>query len=115
METLSWGRGQGTDARCPPGPWSDHPLHQTDGAWGSCLAGLLLRTAGSHSHVIKWSCSVCVCVCVCTRSCPTLCSPLDRSPPGPSVRGILQARILEWVAMPSSRGSPRPEGRACVS
>ena len=37
--------------------------------------------------------------------CPTLCDPVDRSPPGSSVHGILQARILEWVAMPSSKGS----------
>ena len=36
--------------------------------------------------------------------CPTLCDLMDRSPPGSSVHGILQARILEWVAMPSSRG-----------
>ena len=35
----------------------------------------------------------------------TLCDTMDCSPPGSSVRGILQARILEWVAMPSSRGS----------
>ena len=34
---------------------------------------------------------------------PTLCDPMDCSPPGSSVHGILQARILEWVAMPSSR------------
>ena len=33
----------------------------------------------------------------------TLCNPLDHSPPVSSVRGILQARILEWVAMPSSK------------
>ena len=33
------------------------------------------------------------------------CDPMDCSPPGSSVRGILQARVLEWVAMPSSRGS----------
>ena len=33
------------------------------------------------------------------QSCPTLCDPMDCSPPGPSVRGILQARILEWVAI----------------
>jgi len=39
------------------------------------------------------------------QSCPTLCDPVDCSPPGSSVRGILQARILEWVAIPSSRGS----------
>ena len=37
-----------------------------------------------------------------SQSCPTLCDPVDYSPPGSSVHGILQARILEWVAMPSS-------------
>ena len=37
-----------------------------------------------------------------------LCNHMDCSPPGSSVHGILQARVLEWVAMPSSRGSPNP-------
>ena len=40
--------------------------------------------------------------------CPTLFYPMDCSPPGSSVRGILQARILEWVALPFSRGSSAP-------
>ena len=39
------------------------------------------------------------------QSCLTLCDPVDCSPAGSSVHGILQARILEWVAMPLSRGS----------
>ena len=39
------------------------------------------------------------------QSCPTLCDAMDCSPQGSSVHGILWARILEWVAMPSSRGS----------
>ena len=39
------------------------------------------------------------------QSCPTLCDPMDCSPQGFSVYGILQAGILEWVAIPSSRGS----------
>ena len=46
---------------------------------------------------------------LCARSlhlCPTLCDPMDCSPPGSSVHGILQARILEWVAISYSRGSP---------
>ena len=47
--------------------------------------------------------------------CPTLCNPMDYSPPGSSVYGILQARILEWVVMPSSRGSSRPRDRTHVS
>ena len=39
------------------------------------------------------------------QSCPTLCDPIDHSPPGFPVHEILQARILKWVAMPFSRGS----------
>ena len=58
--------------------------------------------------VLKKYMSVCVCVCVCVCSCAhaqllsciQLCDPMDCSPPGSSVHGILQARILEWVAMP---------------
>ena len=47
------------------------------------------------------------------QSCPTLCDPVDCSPPGSSIHGILQARILEWVAVPFSSGSswPRIEPR----
>ena len=44
-----------------------------------------------------------------------LCDPVDCSPPGSSVHGILQARILEWVATNSSRGSSRPKNRTWVS
>ena len=43
-----------------------------------------------------------------SQSCRTLCDPMDCSPPGSSVHGILQARMLEWVAIPLSRGSSRP-------
>ena len=50
-----------------------------------------------------------------TYSCPTLCDPMDCSLPGLSVNGILQARILEWVAIPFSKGPSRPRGRASVS
>ena len=39
------------------------------------------------------------------QSCPSLCDPVDCGPPGSSVHGILQARILEWGAIPFSRGS----------
>ena len=52
---------------------------------------------------------VCVRVCVhaCPQLCPTLCDLMDYSPPASSVHGILQARILEWVAISFSRGSSR--------
>ena len=57
---------------------------------------------------------MCVCVLV-TQLCPTLCDPMDCSPPGSSVHGILQARILEWVAIPFSRGSSWPRDQTPVS
>ena len=41
------------------------------------------------------------------QSCPTLCDSMDCSPPGSSVPGIFQARILEWVAISFSRGSSK--------
>ena len=47
--------------------------------------------------------------------CLTLCDPVDCSPPGSSAHGILQSRILEWVAAPSSRGSSRLRDRTHVS
>ena len=55
------------------------------------------------------------CVCLVAQSCPTLCDPMDWSPPGSSVHGILQARILEWVVIPSSRGSSQPRDQTQVS
>ena len=60
---------------------------------------------------------VCVCVCVCvlvTHLRPALCSPMDCSSPGSSIHGITQARILEWVATPFSRGSSQPRGQTQV-
>ena len=49
------------------------------------------------------------------QSCPTLCQTIDGSLPGSSVHGIVQARILEWVSMPSSRGSSQPRDGDCIS
>ena len=45
------------------------------------------------------------------QSCPALCDPMDCNPPGFSVHEILQARILEWVAVCFSRGSSQPRDR----
>ena len=49
------------------------------------------------------------------QSCLTLCDPVDCSPLGSSVHGILQARTLEWVATTSSSGSFQPRDRTRVS
>ena len=70
------------------------------------------------SQVLRYStgnyiqCPVCVLV---AQSCPTLCDPVDCSPPGSSVHEILQARILEWVAIPFYQGPSRPRDRTWVS
>ena len=59
-------------------------------------------------------CSSSVAVLV-TQFCPTVWDPTDCSPPGSSVHGILQERILEWIAVPFSRGSSWPRDRTQVS
>ena len=62
----------------------------------------------AHKTIVKVSANLC-CVCMLSGfSHVWLCDPMDYSTPGSSVYGILQARILEWVGMPSSRGSSWP-------
>ena len=56
-----------------------------------------------------------LCCCLVAKSCPTLCDPMDCSLPGYSVHGILQARILEWVATSFSKGSFRLKDLAHIS
>ena len=73
----------------------------------------VVATAASHFSVPNS-----VLICLGSKSlqlCPTLCEPMDCSPPGSSVQGILQARILERVAIFSSRGSSQPRDRTQVS
>ena len=56
-------------------------------------------------------------LCMCIKSLQsflTLCNPMDCGPPGSSVCGILQARILEWVAISSSRGSSQLGDQTCI-
>ena len=69
----------------------------------------------SPKSFIRSPSSSCVLCAKSLQSCLTLCIPMDCSLPGSSVHGILQARILEWVAVPSSRGSSRPRDQTCVS
>ena len=104
------------------------------GSWeASCVSAgpASLRVPATDAHAAvhdcyhrEWEAFLCfvslnlVCMCMHAKSlqlCPTLCNPLDSSPPGSSVHGILQARILEWVVMPSSRGSSQLGNRTCVS
>ena len=50
----------------------------------------------------------CAVLCLVTQLCPTCCDPIDSRSQAPLSMGTLHARILEWVAMPSSRGSSQP-------
>jgi len=83
-----------------------------------CTSGFCIRAMLSLKWIVKDSLllyflRLCVCVCVCMhaksfQSCPTLCDPMDCSPSGSFVHRILQARILEWVAMPPQGDLPNP-------
>ena len=67
----------------------------------------------SPRAVLAWGLnSVCMCLCVLSRV--WVCNPIDCSQPGSSDSGLLQARILEWVAVPSSRGSSPPRDQTCI-
>ena len=68
--------------------------------------------AGTGTQLLPDSTSVCA---KSLPPCPTLCDPMDCSPPGSSVHGILQTKILQWVAMPSSRGASQPRDQTHVS
>ena len=81
-----------------------------------CVTYVLFRHGLIRGSVNYMCVCVCVCVylhaCVCAKSlqsCLTLCNPVYYSPPGSSVHGILQARILEWVACPPLGVLPHPE------
>ena len=67
------------------------------------------ESSGFPAHI-----KIVCCVCLVAQSCLTLCNTIDWGPPGFSVHGILQAGILEWVAMPSSRGSSQPRNQTQV-
>ena len=74
----------------------------------SALAGGFFTTEATCDSVhMKRLSEMCVLV---AQSCLTPCDLVNCSPPGSSVHGILQARILEWVAMPFSRGSSLTQG-----
>ena len=97
-------------------PWTEEP----SGPWG-CIESNTAEGLSTHIYVhicIKY---VCVYIWILkvkvlgAQSCPTLWNPMDCSSPGSSVHGILQARILEWVAIPFCRVSSQPRDWTQVS
>ena len=96
----------------PPGPPGLCPAPGSGPALASALRLMLPRAQSSLDAGLSRGQSVKALV---APSCPSLCDPVDCSPLDSSVHGILQARILEWGAIPLSRGSSPPGNRTCVS
>ena len=125
-EKLRAGCGAGGSAELPWPLWvhqpplmsSDHQLGISSKlALQEFLSSLPSIGMIGKTLVIELNLHPFLCACMLTKSlqsCPTLCDPVDCSPPGSSVHGILKARILEWVAMPSSWGSSWPWDQTCV-
>ena len=99
------------------------PLHSTDSIWPtqtllSCTNLWLVLFLTQYPRLpltLRYHFELLVCKrAKSLQSCLTLCDPMDCSPPDSSVHRILQARILEWVAKHSSRGSSRPWDRTRV-
>ena len=91
----------------------------THGNLGELLNFLLGLWPGLN-EIVRVTVSTVSAAATCVRvkslqSCPALCNRMDCSSPGSFVHGFLQTRILEWVAMPSSRGSSQPRDRTFVS
>ena len=89
--------------------------------WITVLYGIIFYFHQKTQPHFHWASFLLWYLWICAKSfqlCPNLCDSMDSSPPGSSVHGLFQARILEWVAMSSSRGSSWPRNRTricCVS
>ena len=100
-----------------PGEENSNPLQccwleisMDRGAWWATIHGV------SEWDMTEWLSTITFdLICLCAQPRPTPCDPTDCSLPGSSVRGIPQARALEWVAISSSRGFSWPRDRSCVS
>ena len=94
----------------PPGDHPDPGIESASLMSPALTDGLFTtnETWGSLTYIH------CVCVYLVAQSCPTLCDPMDCRLSGSSVHGILQARNLEWVAVPSSRGSSQSRDQTCI-
>ena len=75
-------------------PWDHAPA-------GMCVlpGGMMGAEQGLPHSAIRLTCAAAAAAAKSLQSCPTLCDPIDGSPPGSTVPGILQARILEWAAI----------------
>ena len=84
-------------------------------SWFYLLFNFFLRLIRSHLFSFLFSSTLGMCACSIAKLCLTICDLTDCSLPGSSVHGILQARILEWVTISSSRTSSQPRYQPCIS
>ena len=93
-------------------------LHRQARQLTSCFSNAMKQYMISGKLVIYVFSSIhpvpTLCVCSVTQSSPIVCNPMDCNPPGFSVHGIILVRILEWVAIHSSKGSSWPRDRTHV-
>ena len=95
---LSWGETEGAEAGKGGRAQMMHPGSQMTNFIGSFQWKMETLSKWKNEHV----------TCSATQLCPTLCDPMDCSPPGSSLHGISQARILEWIAFPPPGDLPNP-------
>ena len=91
------------------GPTYETNFTRLSGILGISVSHISCDTDRGQFCLILASC------CLIAESCPALCDPVDCSPPGSSVHGILQARILEWAAVSVSRGCSQPRDQTHIS
>ena len=106
------GKSHGQRSLVGCNPWGHKPLDVTE----HIQKAQHRNSLGESSGFLPWSLMTsCMSACLVAPGVSNSLWPYELSPPGSSVRGILQARILEWVAMPSSRGSSQPRSWIHVS
>ena len=95
-----------------------HPMQRTNSLEKTLMLGKIEGRRRRRWQRVRWLDGVTDSMDMCAKSlqsCLTLSDATDWSPPDSSVHGILQARILEWVAISSSRGSSQPRSNPCPS
>ena len=88
---------------------------RSDYRWVRAVFWGVMKTAGVSGDTCTILWMYCCCCCLVTKSCQSLCNPVDCSPPGSSVHAISQTRIMEWLAISFSRRSSRPRDWTWVS
>ena len=111
-ETVAWSRGMylplKSQARTSPQTCTSQAPHLPHQQWPQNKSVYIILTYSICYRCMRVRVLV-------AQLCPTLCDPVDYSSPDSSVHGILQARILEWVAIPFSRGSSQLRDGTWVS